>query len=136
MVWASYKSEPNHALIRAIVQSRSWVEKLKAGKSVSDITASEGISEGRFVEAYSPGLSLTQARYCHIGWHHQSGANNKQAIRQGYPPQLGGAEGTVSLLNSLLIGIKFLLFLASTPKTPMEHGDLSNLQFKNKNIPC
>ena len=47
MVWASYKSEPNHALIRAIVQSRSWVEKLKAGKSVSDITASEGISEGR-----------------------------------------------------------------------------------------
>jgi site-specific DNA recombinase len=47
MVWANYKSEPNHALIRAIVQSRSWVEKLKAGKSVSDITASEGISEGR-----------------------------------------------------------------------------------------
>jgi hypothetical protein len=47
MVWASYKSEPNHALIRAIVQSRTWVEKLKAGKSVSDITASEGISEGR-----------------------------------------------------------------------------------------
>ena len=47
MVWASYKSEPNHALIRAIVQARSWVEKLKAGKSVTDITASEGISEGR-----------------------------------------------------------------------------------------
>ena len=47
MVWATYKSEPNHALIRAIVQSRSWVEKLKAGSSVSDITASEGISEGR-----------------------------------------------------------------------------------------
>jgi len=47
MVWADYKSEPNHALIRAIVQARSWVEKLKAGKSVTDITASEGISEGR-----------------------------------------------------------------------------------------
>jgi len=47
MVWADYKSEPNHALIRAIVQARSWVEKLKAGSSVSDITASEGISEGR-----------------------------------------------------------------------------------------
>ena len=47
MVWATYKSEPNHALIRAIVQARSWVEKLKAGKSVTDITASEGISEGR-----------------------------------------------------------------------------------------
>jgi len=29
------------------MQSRSWVEKLKAGKSVSDITASEGISEVR-----------------------------------------------------------------------------------------
>ena len=47
MVWADYKSEPNHALIRAIVQARSWVEKLKAGKSVTDITASEGRSEGR-----------------------------------------------------------------------------------------
>ena len=47
MVWASYKSEPNHALIRAIVQARTWVEKLKAGYSVTDITASEGISEGR-----------------------------------------------------------------------------------------
>jgi hypothetical protein len=47
MVWADYKSEPNHALIRAIVQARSCVEKLKAGKSVTDITASEGISEGR-----------------------------------------------------------------------------------------
>ena len=47
MVWADYKSEPNHALIRAIVQARSWVEKLKAGYSVTDITASEGISEGR-----------------------------------------------------------------------------------------
>jgi hypothetical protein len=47
IVWASYKSEPNHALIRAIVQSRSWVEKLKVGSSVLDITASEGISEGR-----------------------------------------------------------------------------------------
>ena len=47
MVWARYKSEPNHALIRAIVRSHTWVEKLKAGKSVSDITASEGISEGR-----------------------------------------------------------------------------------------
>ena len=47
MVWADYKSEPNHTLIRAIVQARSWVEKLKAGKSVTDITPSEGISEGR-----------------------------------------------------------------------------------------
>ena len=47
MVWADYKSEPNHALIRAIVQSRTWVENLKAGQSVSDITKSEGISEGR-----------------------------------------------------------------------------------------
>jgi hypothetical protein len=47
MVWASFKSEPNHALIRAIVQSRTWVENLKAGQSVSDITKSEGISEGR-----------------------------------------------------------------------------------------
>ena len=47
MVWADYKSEPNHALIRAIVQARSWVEKLKGGYSVTDITVSEGISEGR-----------------------------------------------------------------------------------------
>ena len=29
------------------MQSRSWVEKLKVGSSVLDITASEGISEGR-----------------------------------------------------------------------------------------
>ena len=44
---ATYKSEPNHALIHAIMKSRSWVEKLKAGYSVTDITASEGISEVR-----------------------------------------------------------------------------------------
>ena len=47
IVWADYKSEPNHALIRAIVQARSWVEKLKGGYSVTDITVSEGISKGR-----------------------------------------------------------------------------------------
>ena len=47
MVWADYKSEPNHALIRAIAQSRIWVDKLKAGESVTDITTSEGISESR-----------------------------------------------------------------------------------------
>ena len=70
------------------------------------------------MEAYSPGLSLTQARYCHIGWHHQSGANNKQAIRQGYPPQLGGAEGTVPLLNSLLIGIKFPVIFSTHAQNP------------------
>ena len=70
------------------------------------------------MEAYSPSLSLTQARYCHIGWHHQSGANNKQAIRQGYPPQLGGAAGTVSLLNSLLIGIKFPVIFSIHAQNP------------------
>ena len=47
MVWATYKSEPNHALIRAIAQSRIWVEKLKSGQSLTDITKAEGISEGR-----------------------------------------------------------------------------------------
>ncbi|MDG1532029.1 MAG: hypothetical protein P8Q99_11840, partial [Paracoccaceae bacterium] len=47
MVWADYKTEPNHALIRAIAQAHSWVDKIKAGQGVSDITKSEGISEGR-----------------------------------------------------------------------------------------
>ena len=47
MVWADYKTEPNHALIRAIAQAHSWVDKIKAGQGISDITKSEGISEGR-----------------------------------------------------------------------------------------
>lgn len=47
MVWADYKTEPNHALIRAIAQAHSWVDKIKAGQGISDITMFEGISEGR-----------------------------------------------------------------------------------------
>jgi hypothetical protein len=69
-------------------------------------------------EAYSPGLSLTQARYCHIGWHHQSGADHKQAISKGYPSQLGGAASAVSLLKSLLIGIKFPVIFSINAQNP------------------
>ena len=70
------------------------------------------------MEAYSTGLSLTQARHRYFGWHHRSGADHKQAISQGYPPQLGGAAGTVSLLNSLLIGIKFPVIFSIHAQNP------------------
>ena len=121
MVWATYKSEPNHALIRAIVQSRSWVEKLKAGYSVYGHHSIRRHFRRQVVEAYSPGLPITQACHRYFGWHHRSGADHKEAIGQGYPPQLGGPACKVPLLNSLLIRIKFPVNFsthAQNPNTP------------------
>ena len=118
---ATYKSEPNHALIRAIVQSRSWVEKLKAGSSVYRHHSIRRHFRRQVVEAYSPGLPITQARHRYFGWHHRSGADHKEAIGQGYPPQLGGPACKVPLLNSLLIRIKFPVNFsthAQNPNTP------------------
>jgi site-specific DNA recombinase len=47
LTWVGYKGEPNHALIRAIVTARAWVEEIKAGRSVSDILHAQNIPEGR-----------------------------------------------------------------------------------------
>ena len=38
LIRVGYKEEPNHVLIRAIVTAQAWVEEIKAGQSVSDIT--------------------------------------------------------------------------------------------------
>jgi len=46
LTWVGYKGEPNHALIRAIVTAQEWVEEIKAGQSVSDITQAQNIPEG------------------------------------------------------------------------------------------
>ena len=46
LTWVGYKGEPNHALIRAIVTAQAWVEKIKAGQSVSDIMQAHNIPEG------------------------------------------------------------------------------------------
>ena len=46
LTWMGYKGEPNHALIRAIVTSRAWVDEIKAGRSMSDIMQSHKIPEG------------------------------------------------------------------------------------------
>ena len=61
----------------------------------------------KIIKAHPPGLFITQAGHCYFGWHHRSGAHHKEAIEQGYPPQLDRAASTVPLLSSLLIGIKF-----------------------------
>jgi hypothetical protein len=46
LTWIGYKSEPNHALIRAIVTAQAWVDQIKAGRSMSDIMQSHKIPEG------------------------------------------------------------------------------------------
>ena len=54
-----------------------------------------------FHSGKSTGL-IPQARHGNVGWQHGSGAHHKDAIRQRYPFQLGGAVCTVTQLNSLL----------------------------------
>ena len=46
LTWVGYKGEPNHALIRAIVTARAWVDEIKAGRSISDIMQAHQIPEG------------------------------------------------------------------------------------------
>jgi hypothetical protein len=46
LTWVGYKSEPNHALIRAIVTAQAWVDEIKAGRSMSDIMQAHKIPEG------------------------------------------------------------------------------------------
>jgi len=46
LTWIGYKSEPNHALIRAIVTAHDWVHLIKSGQSVSDIMNAQNIPEG------------------------------------------------------------------------------------------
>ena len=46
LTWVGYKSEPNHALIRAIVTAQDWVQLIKAGQSISDIIRAQQIPEG------------------------------------------------------------------------------------------
>ena len=46
LTWVGYKGEPNHALIRAIVTAQSWVDEIKAGRSMSDIMQAYQIPEG------------------------------------------------------------------------------------------
>ena len=70
------------------------------------------------MEAYSPCLSITQAGHGHIGWHHRSGAHHKEAIKQGYPTQLGRTASTVPLLSSLLIRIKFPVNFRANAQNP------------------
>jgi hypothetical protein len=44
LTWVGYKGEPNHALIRAIVTAQAWVDEIKAGKTINELTKSHGIS--------------------------------------------------------------------------------------------
>ena len=44
LTWISYKGEPNHALIRAIVTAQAWVDEIKAGRTINELTKSHGIS--------------------------------------------------------------------------------------------
>ena len=44
LTWVGYKGEPNHALIRAIVTAQTWVDEIKAGKTINELTKSHGIS--------------------------------------------------------------------------------------------
>jgi len=47
LTWVGYKGEPNHALIRASITARAWVEEIMVGRSVSDILHAQNIPEGR-----------------------------------------------------------------------------------------
>ena len=47
LTWVGYKGESNHALIRAIITARAWVEEIMVGRSVSDILHAQNIPEGR-----------------------------------------------------------------------------------------
>ena len=44
LTWVGYKGEPNHALIRAIVTAQAWVDEMKDGKTINELTKSHGIS--------------------------------------------------------------------------------------------
>jgi len=44
LTWIGYKGEPNHALIRAIVKAQAWVDEIKAGRTINELTKSHGIS--------------------------------------------------------------------------------------------
>ena len=44
LTWVGYKGEPNHALIRAIVTAQAWVDEIKDGKTINELTKSHGIS--------------------------------------------------------------------------------------------
>jgi DNA invertase Pin-like site-specific DNA recombinase len=44
LTWVGYKGEPNHALIKAIVTAQAWVDEIKAGKTINELTKSHGIS--------------------------------------------------------------------------------------------
>ena len=44
LTWIGYKGEPNHALIRAIVTAQAWVDEIKAGRTINELTKSHGIS--------------------------------------------------------------------------------------------
>jgi hypothetical protein len=44
LTWVGYKSEPNDALIRAIITAQAWVDEIKAGKTINELTKSHGIS--------------------------------------------------------------------------------------------
>ena len=44
LTWVGYKGEPNHALIRAIVTAQAWLDEIKAGKTINELTKSHGIS--------------------------------------------------------------------------------------------
>ena len=44
LTWVGYRGEPNHALIRAIVTAQAWVDEMKDGKTINELTKSHGIS--------------------------------------------------------------------------------------------
>jgi hypothetical protein len=44
LTWVGYKGEPNHALIKAIVTAQAWVDEIKAGKTINELTKAHGIS--------------------------------------------------------------------------------------------
>ena len=44
LTWVGFKGEPNHALISAIVTAQAWVDEIKAGKTINELTKSHGIS--------------------------------------------------------------------------------------------
>ena len=87
----------------------------------------------KIIKAHPPGLLIPQTGHGYFGWYHRSGAHHKEAIEQGYPPQLGGAACTVPLLSSLLIRIKFPVnFSANTQNSNTAWGFINPAIQKQK----
>ena len=119
MVWASYKSEPNHALIRAIVQIAQLGGEVK-GRFKRPQTSQHQKAfpkAGLWKRIRLAFLSPKLVTAILDGTTNQELTINKLSARD-IPLNWGGAACTVPVLNSLLIRIKFPVIFSTHAQNP------------------